>query len=190
MLAEGLRVLVVGDEHELKHMVDAVLNSKVVNDILATTGFTPQVITMTMDEWTLRNVDDYLLYLSVTSGNMVPAQENLYRDAYHPIHRPNSKYLFKAYDVYEALGESGNEASVRTLTARQIIPNYLSDAENPLVAAVLSEQALAWCDARTVWLDQLPSQTTIWCLHDDSDKLRLVRFGAVAHETDSPSDIG
>jgi len=189
MFAEGLRVLVVGDEHELKRSVDVALDSEPINDIVAR-GYRPQVLRMTMDEWTLCGVEDCLVYLSVASTNPIPAQAALNRKSYHAIDGSRSKYRFNAHDVYQELGHPGNEFSVRPLVARRIIEEYLHDTENPLVAVVLTEQALAWCDARTAWINQLSSETTIWCLHDDSDEPRRVVFDAVALQTDSPHDIG
>lgn len=189
MLAEGLRVLVVSDERELKRGVDVALDSAAINDIVAK-GYRPQILPMTMDEWTLRGVEDCLVYLSVASTNPIPAQDALNRRGYYAIDGSRSKYRFNAYSVYDELGQTGNEFGVRSLVARRIIDDYLHDPENPLVAVVLTEQALAWCDARVAWFNQLPKETTIWCLHDDSNELRRVVFDAVAHQTDSQYDIG
>lgn len=179
MSAEGLRVLVVGDEHELKHMVDTVLDSELVNRICEE-GYTPQAITMTTAEWTLRSVDDYLLYLSATCEGAVPAQEYLYRDARHPIASPDSKYLFRSYDVYQQVGAPHNTNAALILAARQVIENHFTDRDNPLVAVVLSDLAAAWAHNYPVWVNQLPDEVAMWRLHDGSDKLTRVRFGAEA----------
>lgn len=177
---EGLRVLVVGSDvaHNLGEVTDDFLQR----------GWTPQIVRMTDDEWTLRNVEDYVVYLSAVSGSTVPAQDLLNQDSSFPVIRePRSKFMFHLYELYTQLKATDNNDDCVKLAARQIIDNYLHKADqNPLVAVVLSETAWSWARTFEVWLKQLPDNISVYVMCPEGT-LELVRQPDLT--TDGLADI-
>lgn len=180
-MQEGLRVLIVGndDGHNLDFIVDGFVAH----------GYTPQIVRMTEGEWKLRSVIGDLDCLSATYMSAVPAVRTLMERGRYPIDE-GSEFTFDLCRLYAQLGDHTNTDAALPLAARQIISKYLHSSDNPLVAVVLSREALLWPEARKAWLQQIPSDVSVWRMDgNNGDKPSLVMTGAVALGVDSLADI-
>lgn len=166
-MQEGLKILVVGDD--TGHDISAVTNTY--------TGWTPQIVRMSDDEWKLPCVGEYLDCLASVCMSAGPAEQRLLEEGRYPI-SSNSQFLFHLYEIYTQLGATANVDLAEQLTARQIINTYLHNEANPLVAVVLSNEAFGWPQTGRTWLDQLLPGTAIWRMHASGQLVRAA-YGSV-----------